>query len=156
LKKGDRVSLVGFGSFSTSKRAARTGRNPQTGKMAYCYWDREGAKDDGSSCWTCSANKSEGGRSYEVYLMGEVPGANNTDNTAAWIKCRKCGKPYDGCKCKNPEFEPARVVFEDNWPCTGDRDFNDAVLGYSPGGCRICGQKGCSGKHYKGTVTILK
>jgi DNA-binding protein HU-beta len=32
LKKGDRVALVGFGSFSLSKRAARTGRNPQTGK----------------------------------------------------------------------------------------------------------------------------
>ena len=32
LKKGDRVSLVGFGSFSVSKRAARTGRTPQTGK----------------------------------------------------------------------------------------------------------------------------
>ena len=32
LKKGERVALVGFGSFSVSKRAARTGRNPQTGK----------------------------------------------------------------------------------------------------------------------------
>ena len=32
LKKGDRVSLVGFGTFSTSKRKARTGRNPQTGR----------------------------------------------------------------------------------------------------------------------------
>jgi DNA-binding protein HU-beta len=32
LKKGDRVALVGFGSFSVSKRAAREGRNPQTGK----------------------------------------------------------------------------------------------------------------------------
>jgi DNA-binding protein HU-beta len=32
LKKGDRVALVGFGSWSISKRAARTGRNPQTGK----------------------------------------------------------------------------------------------------------------------------
>ena len=31
LKKGDRISLVGFGSFSVSNRAARTGRNPQTG-----------------------------------------------------------------------------------------------------------------------------
>ncbi len=30
--KGGRVSLVGFGSFTVSKRAARTGRNPQTGK----------------------------------------------------------------------------------------------------------------------------
>ncbi len=32
LKKGDRVALVGFGSFSVSKRSARKGRNPQTGK----------------------------------------------------------------------------------------------------------------------------
>ncbi len=31
LKKGGRVSLVGFGSFSVSKRSAREGRNPQTG-----------------------------------------------------------------------------------------------------------------------------
>ncbi len=32
LKVGDRVALVGFGSFSVSERSARTGRNPQTGK----------------------------------------------------------------------------------------------------------------------------
>ena len=32
LKKGDKVILVGFGTFSISNRAARTGRNPQTGK----------------------------------------------------------------------------------------------------------------------------
>lgn len=32
LKKGDRVALVGFGSFAVTKRAARKGRNPQTGK----------------------------------------------------------------------------------------------------------------------------
>ena len=32
LKKGQRVALVGFGSFSVMKRSARTGRNPQTGK----------------------------------------------------------------------------------------------------------------------------
>ncbi|HCK05390.1 MAG: HU family DNA-binding protein [Flavobacteriaceae bacterium] len=32
LKGGNRVSLVGFGSWSVSKRAAREGRNPQTGK----------------------------------------------------------------------------------------------------------------------------
>jgi len=32
LKKGDRVALVWFGSFSVSQRAARTGRNPQTDK----------------------------------------------------------------------------------------------------------------------------
>lgn len=32
LKKGDKVTLVGFGTFSVTKRAARLGRNPQTGK----------------------------------------------------------------------------------------------------------------------------
>ena len=32
LKAGDRVALVGFGSFAVSERSARTGRNPQTGK----------------------------------------------------------------------------------------------------------------------------
>jgi DNA-binding protein HU-beta len=32
LKKGDMVSLTGFGSFYVGKRAARTGRNPRTGE----------------------------------------------------------------------------------------------------------------------------
>lgn len=32
LKKGDKLILVGFGTFSVAKRAARTGRNPRTGK----------------------------------------------------------------------------------------------------------------------------
>ncbi len=32
LKKGDSVTLVGFGTFSVSKRAARSGRNPRTGE----------------------------------------------------------------------------------------------------------------------------
>jgi DNA-binding protein HU-beta len=32
VSKGDSVTLVGFGTFKSSKRAARTGRNPQTGK----------------------------------------------------------------------------------------------------------------------------
>lgn len=32
LKKGDTVTLVGFGTFSVRKRAARTGRNPRTGQ----------------------------------------------------------------------------------------------------------------------------
>jgi len=31
LKGGDKVTLVGFGTFSVAKRAARNGRNPQTG-----------------------------------------------------------------------------------------------------------------------------
>ncbi len=32
LRKGDSVALVGFGTFSVRSRAARTGRNPQTGE----------------------------------------------------------------------------------------------------------------------------
>ncbi len=32
LKKGDKVTLTGFGTFQCSKRAARKGRNPRTGK----------------------------------------------------------------------------------------------------------------------------
>ena len=32
LKKGQKVTLVGFGSFGIGRRKARTGRNPQTGK----------------------------------------------------------------------------------------------------------------------------
>lgn len=32
LKKGDSVTIVGFGTFKVSKRKARTGRNPRTGK----------------------------------------------------------------------------------------------------------------------------
>ncbi len=32
LKSGDKVSLVGFGTFATSKRAAREGHNPRTGE----------------------------------------------------------------------------------------------------------------------------
>ena len=32
VSKGDTVTLIGFGTFKSSKRAARTGRNPQTGK----------------------------------------------------------------------------------------------------------------------------
>lgn len=31
LKTGDKVTLIGFGTFSVAKREARTGRNPQTG-----------------------------------------------------------------------------------------------------------------------------
>lgn len=32
LKDGDKVTLIGFGTFTVSRRAARTGRNPQTGE----------------------------------------------------------------------------------------------------------------------------
>ena len=37
LVKGDKVQLVGFGSFEVRKRAARKGRNPQTKKSKYLH-----------------------------------------------------------------------------------------------------------------------
>ena len=33
LKKGDKITLIGFGTFSVSRREARNGRNPQTGAV---------------------------------------------------------------------------------------------------------------------------
>lgn len=35
LKKGDKVPVAGFGTFAVSKRAAREGRNPQTGETVH-------------------------------------------------------------------------------------------------------------------------
>ena len=35
LKRGDTVTIVGFGTFSVTARAARNGRNPQTGATAF-------------------------------------------------------------------------------------------------------------------------
>ena len=35
LQRGEQVQLVGFGTFSVSARAARTGRNPRTGESIY-------------------------------------------------------------------------------------------------------------------------
>ena len=51
LKSGDTVTLGGFGTFNVKERAARTGRNPQTGatleinKKIGCEWSRSGM------CW---------------------------------------------------------------------------------------------------------
>ena len=36
LKKGEKIQLVGFGTFEVSERAAREGRNPQTGETMRC------------------------------------------------------------------------------------------------------------------------
>ena len=35
LKRGEKVSLVGFGNFEVRERSARTGRNPQTGETIH-------------------------------------------------------------------------------------------------------------------------
>jgi len=45
LSKGDKVTLVGFGTFSVSQRAERTGRNPQTGKKVVRFAPGKALKD---------------------------------------------------------------------------------------------------------------
>ena len=37
LKRGEKVSIVGFGNFSVSERKATTGRNPRTGESGGCF-----------------------------------------------------------------------------------------------------------------------
>ena len=52
VAKGDTVTLVGFGTFKSSKRAARVGRNPQTGKelkIAASHIDSPSLKIKGAS-----------------------------------------------------------------------------------------------------------
>lgn len=49
VKAGDKVSLVGFGTFNSSTRAARTGRNPQTGKEIKISAKRNGKFSPGKA-----------------------------------------------------------------------------------------------------------
>ena len=50
LKKGGRISLVGFGTFSTSKRNARSGRNPKTGETIQIKAKRVARFKPGKNC----------------------------------------------------------------------------------------------------------
>ena len=55
MKKGEKVQLVGFGTFEVSERAAREGRNPQTGKTMKIE--------------ACKAPKFKAGKALKVLLM---------------------------------------------------------------------------------------
>ena len=64
LKKGDRVTLVGFGTFSVSQRKARNGRNPQTGGVS---------QDCGAEgCQIYSRGRSKEGGQQEVAEFGSA------------------------------------------------------------------------------------
>ncbi len=58
LVKGDSVQLIGFGTFSVSERAARTGRNPQTGKEMKIA-AKNVARFKAGSALTTSMNKAK-------------------------------------------------------------------------------------------------
>jgi DNA-binding protein HU-beta len=57
LKKGDEVAITGFGKFSVSKRAARTGRNPQTGATIKIKASKSPRFTAGATLKTIVANK---------------------------------------------------------------------------------------------------
>jgi DNA-binding protein HU-beta len=57
LKKGDEVAITGFGKFSVSKRAARTGRNPQTGDTIKIKASKTPKFSAGATLKTVVANK---------------------------------------------------------------------------------------------------
>ena len=57
LKAGDKVTLVGFGTFSAVTRKARTGRNPQTGKEIKIAAKTNGKFSPGSSLKDIGAKK---------------------------------------------------------------------------------------------------
>jgi DNA-binding protein HU-beta len=69
LKKGGRVTLVGFGTFSVGSRKARTGRNPQTGKPI-----KIAAK---KSCKVYPWCGAEGCRQQEEVVLSLLKGSAN-------------------------------------------------------------------------------
>ncbi len=61
LTKGDNVALVGFGTFEVRKRAARTGRNPQTGAVLKIKASKAPAFKAGA---TLKSAVNDGGKKY--------------------------------------------------------------------------------------------
>jgi DNA-binding protein HU-beta len=57
LKKGDDVAITGFGKFSVAKRAARTGRNPQTGATLKIKASKSPKFTPGATLKTVVANR---------------------------------------------------------------------------------------------------
>lgn len=59
LQSGDKVTLVGFGTFSAITRAARTGRNPQTGKSIKIAAKTNGKFTPGKALKDLTANSAK-------------------------------------------------------------------------------------------------
>ncbi len=79
LKKGESVTLVGFGTFSQGKRAARSGRNPQTGVAIKIPAAKTAkfAPAQGSRPRSTAESKSRGGKQREgrqapLFICGAV------------------------------------------------------------------------------------
>ncbi|WEV41310.1 HU family DNA-binding protein [Lactobacillus sp. ESL0681] len=60
LAKGDKVQLIGFGSFEVRDRAARKGRNPQTGKVVKIPASKSPAFKAGKALKAAVQNKKKG------------------------------------------------------------------------------------------------
>ena len=63
LKKGNEVTLVGFGTFAVGKRAARTGRNPRTGESIKI----KAAKDSEVPSWQSTERRDQLNREYLLF-----------------------------------------------------------------------------------------
>ena len=68
LKKGDRVTLVGFGTFSVSERSARSGRNPKTGAVIKI----KAKKANGSRGSPRTARHGQAGALSRLPLMRQI------------------------------------------------------------------------------------
>ena len=83
LKAGDKISLIGFGTFSAVKRAARKGRNPRTGKEI-----KIAAKTHGKFT---AGKKPQGSESSAGQSRTEGKGCRGKETAANMRQIEKCG-----------------------------------------------------------------
>src|SRR5579871_3072949 len=81
LRKGDRVALIGFGTFSVSQRKARNGRNPQTGATIKIAAPGVNSKKPSTKSKSKFHLKVQDGRGSALpFLLGLFPCANRAQN----------------------------------------------------------------------------
>ncbi len=90
LKKGDSITFVGFGTFKTSQRKARTARNPQTGAADQ---DPEAARRP-----LHRRQGAEGTRSAEAHVAGRPKRTRSLDRPA------HCVRPRARDRLRAPDF----------------------------------------------------
>ena len=111
LKKGDTVSLVGFGTFKSAKRAARTGVNPKTGEVILESGSEIGtAMGDAAGAWSF-ATGTLGDGAYGFTAMA-VDAAGNRATATRTVMVRDTTPPATPCSCSRARswWAPSRTV----------------------------------------------